>query len=448
MAIAFNHTHISHKVLKHRINCRYKINNSDPKNAKENTTKVQNLSKSTDWTEVSLEVPEKSATIHLPNPRLSQIFDNEKTVPTPPPRLHKKGFREKIEAVAKNSLQAFQPKKPVEEPLCVKKIVKPTVPNDDHDCSNRRHGHKKAELNEEQERERLKKLEEDVKLTNNKDVKRKKNLSVVSLPNFTDLKLTVSVDDKKPPEPANTSIVSLTSDKKLNSSGKLETCMTRCRSIGSLLPQQLLDKLRTRPIPTDAESDDSFGGLEDWDLGIIEHYNPKDASLPRPRKLPKTNKNTLSNIEDLIVKDEDIETPKAPARRSESLIRKISREGSEAAALRRSLEVLNDANSRPLSITPPPSPEDKSQEPKTTPIQTDQLPTEENGVVEHSSLMKILEEFSVRDKQNKPEEVGKPGETPPRIQFRKQLASIEDFINNEKDNTNKPNAKFGVVVKT
>ncbi|XP_068899049.1 uncharacterized protein [Tenebrio molitor] len=438
---------------------RCKTNPDDPNCRKENVAHTQLLSKSSDWTDASLEVPDRDEAIHLRNPKLSLIFDNDASTPTPPPRKHKKGLREKIEAVAKNSLQAFQSKKPVEEPLCVKKTVAHTCPLDDHDCAihNRNHKHDpKSNETNDNKKEKLKSVEDELK-----QAKRRKNLSVVSLPNYNELKLTVATFDdidKKSDHSNNNSLVSLpTESKKLTtvSTGKLETCMTRCRSFGSLLPQQLLEKLRVRKIPIDIESDDSFGGLEDWDLRIIEHYNPRDTSLPRPSKLPRNNKDVLSQVEDLIVNEEDVEKPQVPARRSESLLKKINREASESAVERRS-QAPNPQ--RALSVTPPSTPESK-EENHSSYVSAGKLPTEENGQVEHSSLMKILEEFSIKDKQNGLDKGTRrnvepkinttmdshPLIIPSSVELQKKIDSVEDFLNNEKSCTNRDmqHAKLG-----
>ncbi|KAJ3662832.1 hypothetical protein Zmor_007157 [Zophobas morio] len=420
---------------------RCKTNPNDPNCRKDNITKTKPLSKSSDWTDVALEVPEKDDAIHLPNPKLALIFDNDSNTPTPPPRKHKKGFREKIEAVAKTGLQAFQSKKPVEEPLCVKKTVNPTCPVDDHDCAIHNRNHKHERTNEANEKKSVKNIEDETK-----QAKRRKNLSVVSLPNYNELKLSLATFDdidKNPDEGENNSLVSLPNEpKKLTtaaSTGKLETCMTRCRSFGSLLPQQLLEKLRVRKIPIDIESDDSFGGLEDWDLRIIEHYNPTDTSLPRQTKPPRSRQDILSDVENLIIADEEIEQPKAPTRRSESLLKKINREASESALERR------PNTERAVSVTPPPSPEYKEED-KQSFVSSDKLPTEENGQVEHSSLMKILEEFSIRDKQNSLKKGQRliqepkiaatmnnhPIIIPTNVELQKKIDSVEDFLNNEK----------------
>lgn len=168
--------------------------------------------------------------------------------------------------------------------------------------------------------------------------------------------------------------------------------MTRCRSFGSLLPQQLANKLRARKASADVESDDSLSALEDWDLGIIEHYNPKDASLPRPRKPPQQKANTQ--------KDEQAQ-PVPPVRRSESLLKKLNRKASESANIRKSNEMLQTnkepGKDTPPSITPPPSPELK--ECPAIIASVNYRTQNEDGKVEHSSLLKILEDFSVKDKQ-------------------------------------------------
>lgn len=119
------------------------------------------------------------------------------------------------------------------------------------------------------------------------------------------------------------------------------------------MPQQLLQKLKPQKAPANAESDDSFGPLEDWDLRILEHYNPKDASLPRPRKPPvdlkKREESALADLEGMIVTKEEAEKPVAPVRRSESLLKKMTRKAAEAAGKRKE-------DKKPGSQTPPSSP--------------------------------------------------------------------------------------------
>lgn len=172
-----------------------------------NIVHSQPLSKSSDWTEVDLEVPGKydHDHIHLPNPKLSIIFSsNENITPTPPPRKHKKNFREKLEAVAK---QAFQSnKKPVEEQLCVKKTINYKCPLCDKDeiNHNRNHHHHHHDHGHEKEfddgaKHKKENGKDNVKLRgkDGTESKRKKNLSVISLPNYNELKLTVAQLDEK-----------------------------------------------------------------------------------------------------------------------------------------------------------------------------------------------------------------------------------------------------------
>lgn len=401
-------------------------------------------SKSTDWTDAELEVPEKDEAIQLKNPQLSFIF-NDNTTPTPPPRKHKKSIREKIETVAKNGMQALQSKKPndetkkleneskkpCEEQICVKKVINYGCP-----CGDREHCQHKAEKREA------------TKNNQKKEAKRKKNLSVVSLPNYNELKFSIANSENSNLKYIDSSVSNSANSlpgetKKAAASvpaGKLENYMTRCRSFGSLLN----NKLRISKEPTDIESDDSFGGLEDWDLGILEHYNPKDASLPRPRK-PISEGNVLSDIEKLIVQEEDIAPPVRPVRRSESLIKKMNREGAEAS-IKRSTEILNNEVTGRTSITPPPSPRSQVEEDVVPLISSKNLPSQdEDGNVEHSSLMRILQEFSIKDaqKRNSNEEYQVQNHVSPTILSpcnkqqvflnEKSISNVtKDFINAEK----------------
>lgn len=337
----------------------------------------------------------------------------------------------------------------MEEPLCTKKIINYGCPTDDHHHEKHHGQHNQFQLK------------------NDKAAKRRKNLSVVSLPNYSDLKFSIAKshdDDAKINENLRNSALALET-RKTASSGKLENYMTRCRSIGSLLPQQFLDKFKPRKAPADVESDDSFGPLEDWDLRIIEHYNPKDASLPRPPKpIQKTEKDVLSDVEALIVSNEEAAKPIPPVRRSESLLKKLNRKASESANIRKSNELLNKEHDirTPTSITPPPSPEPKKvdkvlsvnpEPPQITPPLTTQP---QDAPTEHSSLLKILEDYSIKEKETKhliddepipliDEDVDEDrlvkekvssnlsSLTPSLVEFEKSMTNtVEDFINTEK----------------
>ncbi|VEN48386.1 unnamed protein product, partial [Callosobruchus maculatus] len=302
---------------------------------KQNIIQSKPISRSSDWTNVDLTVPDKDEHVHLRNPKLTAIFSRDSiTTPVPPPRKHKKNFREKIEAVAKSGLQAFQSKKPVEEPLFVKKNISYKCPicDEDESTHNRNHHHHHNHEEKKDEKADQNKIEENKKNESKAEIekKRRKNLSVMSLPNYDELKFTVAHFDDIDTNPT---LSKATKEKRTSypseiptstpkksrsgSTGKLDSYITRCRSISSLLPHHLKKvqhppKNRRVSHKTDGDSDDSFGGLEDWDLGLIEHYNPKDASLPRPRKNQRDSQEVMAGIEDLIVKDVVDSTPKLP----------------------------------------------------------------------------------------------------------------------------------------
>jgi hypothetical protein len=70
---------------------------------------------------------------------------------------------------------------------------------------------------------------------------------------------------------------------------KIENCVRRCKSFGTFKPEQL--KLKNAPRYS-SESDDSFDGLEDWDLRVIEHCDAHEGSPPNtltpPQRASKT----------------------------------------------------------------------------------------------------------------------------------------------------------------
>ncbi|XP_022910295.1 uncharacterized protein [Onthophagus taurus] len=363
------------------------LNGTLPQNQQKSISKT--ISKSSDWTEVSLEVPDDE--VEMKNSKLVFSSDSTDGTPLPPPRKHKKGFKERIESVAKSGLQALQ-KKPVEEPLCVKKIINYSCPTDEE--------HERTHNRDHKLLPRIATPKINHKTTRDREAKRKKNLSVVSLPNYTDLKFSVASNGENIDVELRKSVHSLPGEtKKLSTFTEKKDYITRCRSFGSSLPQLLLHKLTNNKAPlAEIESDDSFGGLEDWDLKIIEHYNPKDSSLPRNSKPIKSEAEILNDLESLIINEEDIENikpkPKPPVRRSESLVKKINKTAVEVAR-----KVSNTSNVK--NGTPPPTPDEKSVE-ETIQISFENLPTQdEQGNVEHSSLLKILQDFSIKDAQEK-----------------------------------------------
>lgn len=116
---------------------------------------------------------------------------------------------------------------------------------------------------------------------------RPKTTSTISLPNSSELIL--SAHDEKPATAhkiplRNESCVSLAGKSPGRGSltvEKIENCVKRCRSFGAFKPEQ--HKLKNAP-RLSSESDDSFDGLEDWDLRVIEHddahESPPHTMLP------------------------------------------------------------------------------------------------------------------------------------------------------------------------
>ncbi|KAL0280294.1 UNVERIFIED_CONTAM: hypothetical protein PYX00_001633 [Menopon gallinae] len=130
-----------------------------------------------------------------------------------------------------------------------------------------------------------------------------KNVSTVSLPNYTELvkptgrreggladdKVHAAVEGKPLPRRIQSTIslpgegskpiLSTLSEATIH---RLETYMKRCRSFGSLKPQQLLEKLEEfkKNNRSESESSDSWSGLDDWDLGVIEYCDPEMNAPP------------------------------------------------------------------------------------------------------------------------------------------------------------------------
>jgi hypothetical protein len=81
---------------------------------------------------------------------------------------------------------------------------------------------------------------------------------------------------------------------------KIENCVRRCRSFGAFKPEQQKLKREQRH---SSESDDSFDGLDDWDLRVIEHCDAHEASPPhtmlppqRAHKMPEVESRTGETI--------------------------------------------------------------------------------------------------------------------------------------------------------
>lgn len=100
---------------------------------------------------------------------------------------------------SKKPVEDTQPKKPVEEELCVKKTISYKCPICDqdeatHNRDHHHHLHNHQHLEKKSENDKIDKL--DNLRTDKENLKRKKTLSVTSLPNYDELKFTVAEFDE------------------------------------------------------------------------------------------------------------------------------------------------------------------------------------------------------------------------------------------------------------
>ncbi|PNF42706.1 hypothetical protein B7P43_G14171 [Cryptotermes secundus] len=116
-----------------------------------------------------------------------------------------------------------------------------------------------------------------------KKKRRQKALSTASLPNYAELSLSACSENpssghKSPPR-SETCVPLSAKSSGLSSLTveKIENCVRRCKSFGAFKPEQL--KLKSAPRYS-SESDDSFDGLDDWDLRVIEHCDAHEDSPP------------------------------------------------------------------------------------------------------------------------------------------------------------------------
>lgn len=213
---------------------------------------------SPEWTDVPLKTPE---IIQKTMATLQQSTEPD-AAPVPPPRKRRRGIKQILDRM--NSEDNL---KPVEEAIIVpKKEIT-------HICDPTRHPHHYHKTNGGPRKAYSTVIPP---IYNDLDVKKEmsKNLRRGSIPRNASL-----------PGENNLSLSQATAQ-------RLESYMTRCRSFGSLLPQQIMDKIKNTPSSSaandqsDAESEDSWGGLDDWDLGVIEHDGIDDGLFQPISRLP------------------------------------------------------------------------------------------------------------------------------------------------------------------
>ncbi|EEB19184.1 hypothetical protein Phum_PHUM560900 [Pediculus humanus corporis] len=259
----------------------------------------------------------------------------------------------------------------------------------------------------------------------NKKMERKiKHVSTVSLPNYNELikkslrKVSADAENvdykngnqsatgsvKLPrrnsssislPGEGSNSILSSLSEATINC---FENYMKRCRSFGSLKPQMLTDKSNdfNKTHRSSSESSDSWSGLGEWDLGVIEHCQPTHNAESHVK--PKLKKNK----EDFVF-SRDVNNKYRGKKFNDKLNDEIITEIKTVEIKSVPLEWFLNPEKRPpaimpatksgkiFSITPPPSPEGG----ETTDEENDgNFPLEfDTNPTEHSSLLKILKQY-------------------------------------------------------
>lgn len=241
-----------------------------------------------------------------------------------------------------------------------------------------------------------------------KSPKMVKNVSTISLPSYQELakhrkdSFPYEIEKSKPIGPKrNISTVSLPGDSVLTAiSGvtleRLEAYMRRCKSFASLKPQQLLEKLEEINNKQESESSDSWSGLDDWDVGVIEYC---DATEPPPF-VPKSQLGSKrpSRVFELGPPSDRPEgnsfPPTPPPLRREVSLSDNTFDKPHAASDWNSVPVISNA--------PPPTPEESEQT--------------KNEHDDHSVLLSMLSKYSSEDG----EDIG-PIPTAPRRKSRDNL---------------------------
>lgn len=210
-----------------------------------------------------------------------QQSSNPEVAPIPPPRKRRRGIKQILDRM--NSEDNL---KPVEEAIIVpKKEIT-------HICDPTRHPHHYHKTNDGP----------------------RKAFSTIIPPVYgeLDVKKEITKNMRRGSIPRNSS---LPGENNLSLSQataqRLESYMTRCRSFGSLLPQQIIDKIKNTPSSSaangqsDAESEDSWGGLDDWDLGVIEHDGIDDGAHFQPISRLPSKKRSSTDVKFLVGNDKN-----------------------------------------------------------------------------------------------------------------------------------------------
>lgn len=261
----------------------------------------------------------------------------------------------------------------------------------------------------------------DERTTNPKLVK---NISTISLPSYEVMAKHREKSDLEDAETKNKcegirrniSTVSLPGESVLTAiSGvtmnRLEAYMRRCKSFGSLKPQQLLEKLEEITNKEGSESSDSWSGLDDWDLDVIEYCDAETCEPPLVPKSRLTSKqgSRVFELGPPVDQAEAVSIPPTPP----VLRREISQSDTtfdkpESTAL--DWFSTPDIPSIPKLKTPPPTPEDSDVDKEKW------REKEADDDDPHSTLLKILSKYRDYDIEGI-----EPAPTPPRRKSREDI---------------------------
>lgn len=221
-------------------------------------------------------------------------------VPIPPPRKHR-GKSPSLKNIADLGASSKEikppralPQIPVEEPIIVpKKEPVHICDGTHHHVTNIANGKVIHDAHITPKRKTIVAKEMLIQKNHGKPV-RPKNTSTVSLPNYEELTVksnplkgtSQNSNTKKKPS-RHISVTSLPTEGKTflsaTTAARLENYMLRCKSFGNLPPKQLLEKLQNE-MDFASESDDSWEGLDDWDMEVLEHNAIRHSPVvPRSR---------------------------------------------------------------------------------------------------------------------------------------------------------------------
>lgn len=292
-----------------------------------------------EWTDVPLQVPD------VPDSILKHMISD---VPVPPPRKHR-GKSPSLKNIADIGAPSKEikppralPQIPVEEPIIVpKKEPVHICDGTHHHVTNIANGKVIHDAHIAPKRKTVVAKEILMQKHHGKPV-RPKNTSTVSLPNYEELTIkshplkgTLQNPNPKKKPSRHISITSLPTEGKsflsATTAARLENYMLRCKSFGSLPPKQLLEKLQNE-MDFASESDDSWEGLDDWDMEVLEHNSIQHSPvIPRSRLNAPTINASLGSAADrlptTIEEVDEVLKNKVPVAQNKGIISLKKKEG-------------------------------------------------------------------------------------------------------------------------